>query len=104
MFTIENTLNDVTLSQSGCQGHEDGLVIIDSGASVNDCSKWFGKSAPGQSDESSQLGGTDGKTLRDKGKRQIWLEIGNQLKRYELRVVAVTKTDPDCRLLVRTRN
>ena len=26
MFTIENTVKDVTLSQIGCDSHEDGLV------------------------------------------------------------------------------
>ena len=35
VFTIENVVKDVSLSQSGCEGHEDGLVMIDSGASVN---------------------------------------------------------------------
>ena len=40
--TVDNTVKDVTMSQSGCESHEDGLVTIDSGASVNVCSKWFG--------------------------------------------------------------
>ena len=35
VFTIENVVKDVSLSQSGCEGHEDGLVMIDSGAWVN---------------------------------------------------------------------
>ena len=41
-FAIENI---VSLSQSGCEVHEDGLVMIDSGASVNVRPKWFGESA-----------------------------------------------------------
>ena len=45
VFAIENVVKDVTLSQSGCEVSEDGLVMIDSGASVNVCPKWFGKSA-----------------------------------------------------------
>ena len=44
VFTIENVISDVTLSQDGCAEREDGLVMIDNGASVNVCPKWFGKS------------------------------------------------------------
>ena len=33
--TVENDINDVNLSQDGCAEREDGMVIIDSGASVN---------------------------------------------------------------------
>ena len=50
VFTIENIVKDVSLSQSGCEGHEDGLVMIDSGASVNVCRKWFGESVFEKSD------------------------------------------------------
>ena len=39
------TVDDITLSQRGCEGHEDGLVMIDSGASVNVGPGWFGESA-----------------------------------------------------------
>ena len=35
VFTIESVINDVNLIQDGCAEHEDGLVMIDSGASVN---------------------------------------------------------------------
>ena len=35
MFTVENETNDVNLSQDGCVDREDGLVVINSGASVN---------------------------------------------------------------------
>ena len=45
VFTIASVVTDVSLSQSGCGSHEDGLVTIDSGASVNVSSKWFGESA-----------------------------------------------------------
>ena len=31
MFTFENEINDVNLSQDGCAEREDGLVMIDSG-------------------------------------------------------------------------
>ena len=55
MFTIENAVKDVSLSQSGCEGHEDGLVMIDSGASVNVCPKWFGQSVLEKSEESVRL-------------------------------------------------
>ena len=44
VFTIENVISDVALSQSGREDREDGLVMIDSGGSVNVCSKWFGNS------------------------------------------------------------
>ena len=33
--TIEHEINDGDLSQDGCVEREDGLVMIDSGASVN---------------------------------------------------------------------
>ena len=80
VFTIENAVEDVCLSQSVCESHEDGLVMIDSGASVNVCSMWFGESAPEKSDLSVRLQGADGRTLQDYGQRQIWLRIGNHLK------------------------
>ena len=35
VFTVENENNDVNLSQDSCAEREDGLVMIDSGASVN---------------------------------------------------------------------
>ena len=41
-YTIDNTVKDATLSSSFCQSHEDGLVMIDSGASVYVCSMWLG--------------------------------------------------------------
>ena len=37
VFTIEKVVKDVSLSQSVCEVHEDGLVMMDSGASVNVC-------------------------------------------------------------------
>ena len=33
-FSIQKLVKDVSLSQSGCEVSEDGLVMIDSGASV----------------------------------------------------------------------
>ena len=42
VFTIESVISDVTLSQDGCDERENGLVMMDSGASVNVCPKWFG--------------------------------------------------------------
>ena len=36
VFTIENVISDVTLSQDGCAEREDGLVMIDSGATECD--------------------------------------------------------------------
>ena len=60
VFTIENIVNDVRLSQSGCESQ--GLVVIDSGASVNVCSEWFGESALEKSDGSIRLRGADGIT------------------------------------------
>ena len=55
VLNIENVVSDVGLSQSGCESHEDGLVMIDSGASVNVCPKWFGESALENSDSSAPI-------------------------------------------------
>ena len=90
-FTIENVISDVTLSQDGCVEREDGLVMIDSGASVNVCPKWFGKSKLQQSDGATRLKGVAGKPLQKNGERQVWLKIGGQTKRYDFHVVHVTK-------------
>ena len=65
--------------------------MIDSGASVNVCPKWFGESILQESDGSVQLRGADVRTLQDYGKRQIWLRIGSRLRRYDFHVVEVTK-------------
>ena len=91
VFTIENVINDVTLSQDGYAEREGGLVMIDSGASVNVCPKWFGKSKLKQYDGVTCLGGANGKPLQEYGKRQIWLKIGGKTKRYDFHVVDVTK-------------
>ena len=87
VFTIKNIVKDVKLSQSVCESHEDGAVMIDNGASVNLCSKWFGKSGLEKSDGSVRHRGADGRTLQD----QIWLRIGNHLKQCDFHVVDVTK-------------
>ena len=91
VFTIEHTLNDVTLSDTDCEGHGDGLVMIDSRAPFSVCSKWFGETAFEQSDGSVRLRGADGRTLQEYEKWQIWLKIWNQLKRHQFHVVDVTK-------------
>ena len=50
VFTTVNVVKDV--SQNGCEVLELGLPMIDSGASVNVCPKWFGESVLGKSDAS----------------------------------------------------
>ena len=70
--------------------HE-SLVMVDSGASVNVCLKWFGNSKLEQSDDATCLRGANGKPLQEYGKRQIWLKICGQTKRYDFHVVDVTK-------------
>ena len=103
VYTIEHEVNVVNLSQSGCgvneikerktardwdwdpRTHEqtarewdprthESLVMIDSGASVNVCPKWFGNSKLEQSDGATCLRGANGKPLQEYGKRQIWLK------------------------------
>ena len=91
VFTVKNDINDVKLSQDGCAEREDGLVMIDSGASVNVCPKWFGNSKLEQSDGATCLRGANGKSLQEYGKRQIWLRICGQTKRFDFHVVNVTK-------------
>ena len=54
--------------------HE-SLVMVDSGASVNVCPKWFGNSKLEQSDDATCLRGANGKPLQEYGKRQIWLKF-----------------------------
>ena len=65
--------------------------MIDSGASVNVCSKWFGNSKLQQSEGVACLRGANGKPLQEYGKRQIWLRTCGQTKRYDFHVVDVTK-------------
>ena len=65
--------------------------MIDSGASVNVCPKWFGNSKLEQSDGATCLRGANGKPLQEYGKRQIWLKICGQTTRYDFHVVDVTK-------------
>ena len=67
------------------------LVMIDSGASVNVCPKWFGISKLEQSDGATCLREANGKPLQEYGKRQIWQKICGQTKRYDFHVVDVTK-------------
>ena len=106
VYTIEHEVNVVNLSQGGCGVNKieerktardwdpranEGLVMIDSGASVNVCPKWFGNSKLEQSDGATCLRGANGKPLQEYGKRQIWLKICGQTKRYDFHVVDVTK-------------
>ena len=70
--------------------HE-SLVMVDSGASVNVCPKWFGNSKLEQSDDATCLRGANGKPLQEYGKRQIWLKICGQTRRCDFHVVDVTK-------------
>ena len=87
VFAVEQEINDVNLSQDACVAREDGLVMVDSGASVNVCPKWFGNSKLEQSD----LRGANGKLVLEYGKRQICLRICGQTKRHDFHVVNVTK-------------
>ena len=93
VYTIEHEVNVVNLSQSGCgvnkieerktardwdpRTHE-CLVMINSGASVNVCPKWFGNSRMEQSDGVTCLRRANGKPLQEYGKRQIWFKIFGQ--------------------------
>ena len=70
--------------------HE-SLVMVDSGASVNVCPKWFGNTKLEQSDDATCLRGANGKPLQEYGKRRIWLKICDQTKQYDFHVVDVTK-------------
>ena len=65
--------------------------MIDSGASVKVCPKWFGNSKLEQSDGATCLRGANGKPLQKYGTRQIWQKICGQTKRYDFHVVDVTK-------------
>ena len=106
VYTIEHGVHVVNLNQSGCgvnkiderktarewdpRTHE-SLLMIDSGASVNVCPKWFGNSRLEQSDGATCLRRANGKPLQEYGKRQIWLKLCGQTKRYDFHVVDVTK-------------
>ena len=70
--------------------HE-SLVMVDSGASVNVCPKWFGNTKLEQSDDATCLRGANGKPLQEYGKRRICLKICGQTKQYDFHVVDVTK-------------
>ena len=80
-------VQDASLNQS----HEDGLVMIDSGASVFVCPTWFVLSSFKKPDWSVRLRSTDARTLQDYGKRRICLKIENHLKPYGFHVVDMTK-------------
>ena len=63
----------MSLSQSGCEVHEDCSVMIDTGASVTICPEWFGEPILQESDGSVQLRGK------------------NRLRQYDFHVAEVTK-------------
>ena len=108
VYRVEHEVNVVNLTQSGCGVNEikekktarewdprtqeqtarewdprthESLVMVDSGASVNVCPKWFGNSKLEQYDDAFCLRGANGKPLQEHGKRQIWLKICGQTKR-----------------------
>ena len=54
--------------------------MVDSGASVNVCPKWFGYSKLEQSDDATCLREANGKPLQEHRKKQIWLKICGQTK------------------------
>ena len=115
VYTVDHEVNVVNLSQSGCEVNkikerkqpgngtqeqtarewdprtDESLVMVDSGASVNVCPKWFGNSKLEQSDDATCLRGANRKLLQEYGKRQIWLKICGHTKRYDFHVVDVTK-------------
>ena len=78
VYALENVVRDFNLSHSGSEVH-------------NVCPKWFGESSLEISDGSVQLRGADGRKFQDYGKRKIWLQIGNHLRQWDLRVVEVTQ-------------
>ena len=89
VYTIEHEVNVVNLSQVVAEKRKlkrktarewdprthESLVMIDSGASVNVCPRWFGNSKLEQYDGAPCLRGANGKPLQEYGKRQIWLKI-----------------------------
>ena len=126
VYTIEHEVNVVNSSQSGCgvnkieekktardwdpKTHEqtagewdprthESLVMVDSGAPANVCPKWFGNSKLEQSDDATCLRGANGKPLHEYGKRQIWLNIFGQTKRYDFHG-GRDETYPECMLFV----
>ena len=76
VFTIFNVVNDDSLSQSGCEDIEDGLMVIDSGACPQVVleNRLFRKDTP-----------------RLRGASNLAEDRENNLKRYDFHVVEVTK-------------
>ena len=58
---------------------------------LSTCPKWFRNFKLEQSDGATCPRGANGKPLQEYGKRQIWLRICGQTKRYDFRAVNVTK-------------
>ena len=78
--------------------HE-SLMMIDSGASVNVCPKWFGNSKLEQSDGATCLRGANGKLLQENRKRQIWLKMSGQTKRYDFLCGGRDETYLECKFV-----
>ena len=71
---------------------------------LSTCPKWFRNFKLEQSDGATCLRSANGKPLQEYGKRQIWLIICGQTKRYDFHVLNVDEADLECKLLVRTRS
>ena len=100
VFTVENEINDVNLSQDGCVARENGLVMIDSGASVNVGPKWFGNFKLEQSYGVTCLKGANGKPLQEYGKRQILVENLRSDETVRFPCGKRDEADLECKLLV----
>ena len=104
VIEIENVVKDVSLSRSGRELNEDGLVMIDCGASVIVCPKWFGESTLQKSDGSVQLRGADGRTNTPRVRKAS--NLAEDLKQPEtvrLPCGGGDEADPECQLSVRER-
>ena len=83
VYTIEHEINDVNLSQDGCV-----------------CPKWVGNFKLEQSDGQLVSEVQTENPLQEYGKRQIWLKICGQTKRYKFHVGKRDETDLECKLLM----
>ena len=91
VFAVENVVKDVGLSQSGCEEIRHGLVMIDSGASVNVC----------RNSSTPRCGRKNTPRLR---KASNMAEDRKQLETVRLPCGGGDEADPECQLLVRERN
>ena len=74
--------------------------MVDSGASVNVCPKWFGNSKLEQSDDATCLRGANGKPLQEYGKRRIWLKNLRSDETVRFSCGRRDETYPECELFV----